>query len=302
MSNKSLTRIVVIAAVIVLGLYIGYDSYHRLSDGTSETSREFTVKGRIEGFGADRTSVIISHEDIPGYMQAMTMPFPVRDTTALSSLHTGENIRFRLHVTSENDWISDIHPLADSSFHIKPENSVLKEVASSGGGPRLHVGDQVPDITLLNQDSTKIHLADFRGKVLVITFFYTSCPLPSYCPLMSKNFKEADKTLVKTYGGKVHLLSVSFDTRHDTPSVLKKYGLRYDADFRYWSFASGTDKEIAKLTSAFDVFYRRDGRLITHNLRTVVIDPSGKIRRIFSGNSWKPQQLVKEVSDVLTIS
>lgn len=291
MSGKPISRIIGFLVLVLVGFYI-YTNF--------TGPRIFQVEGKVAGFGTDRKSVIISHEDIPGYMKAMTMPFSVRDTSELTNLHVGEAIGFTLHVTSKDAWITDIHGAPDSSVHVTSmENDTFKDVVKSGKGNALHNGDLLPSVILTNQDGKQIGINDFRGKVLVLTFFYTSCPLPDYCPLMSNNFHEAEKTLVRAYGDKVHLLSISFDTKRDTPDVLKNYGKKYDAQFGYWSFASGTDQEIGKLTSAFGVIYQPVKGTFTHNLRTVVIGPEGRVRKIFPGNQWTPVDLVREVAAVI---
>ncbi len=294
MISKPFVRIIGFVVLILVGLYI-------YNNATSP--RTFEVRGRVAGFSTDRNSVIISHEDIPGYMKAMTMPFAVRDTSQLTSLKVGDPVGFTLHVSTNDAWITDIHNVPDSLVHAdSSESAMMGRVDGTGDNKQLHNGDLLPDLKLTNQDGKKINTHDFRKKVLVLTFFYTSCPLPNYCPLMSNNFKEAETTLVKAYGEKVHLLSISFDTQTDTPDVLKKYGERYDAQFKYWSFASGSVDEIGKLTSAFGVFYQPAKGLFTHNLRTVVIDPNGRVRKIFPGNDWTPEDLVREIAAAATPS
>lgn len=291
MDSKPISRIIGLVILVLVGVYI----YRNFAG-----PRIFEVKGKVAGFGTERKSVIISHEDIPGYMKAMTMPFAVRDTSLLTPLKVGDAIGFTLHVTGTDAWITGIHSIPDSLVHVNSMNDkMLGNVFDKNGGPLLHNGDLLPDVQLTNQDGKKIGMKDFRNKVLVLTFFYTNCPLPNYCPLMSNNFREAEKTLIKAYGDKVHLLSISFDTKRDSPEVLKKYGHGYGAQFTYWSFASGTDQNIKKLTTAFGVIYQPVKGTFTHNLRTVVVGPDGRIRKIFPGNQWKPEDLVREIASVI---
>ena len=291
MNSKPITRLIGIVILVLVGIYI-YNNF--------AGPRTFKVKGKIVGFGTDRKSVIISHEDIPGYMKAMTMPFTVRDTSELTHLKVGEAVEFKLYVTNKDAWITGIRSIPDSMIHINSMNrDMFEDVADKDDTNQLQNGDLLPEVSLTDQDGKLISTNDFRNKVLVLTFFYTSCPLPNYCPLMSNNFREAEKTLVKAYGDKVHLLSISFDTRRDTPDILKEYGQRYDARFDYWSFASGSDQEIRKLTSAFGVIYQPVKGTFTHNLRTVVVGTDGRVRKIFPGNQWKPEDLVREVATVV---
>ncbi|HKI46510.1 MAG TPA: SCO family protein [Balneolales bacterium] len=291
MNSKPISRLIGIAVLVLVGFYI----YNNLIG-----PRTFKVKGEIVGFGTDRKSVIISHEDIPGYMKAMTMPFAVRDTSELTRFKVGETVGFTLHVTSKDAWITNIHSIPDSLVHVNSRNKdMFEDVADTDESSLLQNGDSLPEVSLTDQDGRQVRTNDFRDKVLVLTFFYTSCPLPNYCPLMSNNFREAEKALVKAYGDKVHLLSISFDTKRDTPDVLKEYGRRYDAQFDYWSFATATDPELRKLTSAFGVIYQPVKGTFTHNLRTVVVGPDGRVRKIFPGSQWKPGDLVREVATVV---
>ena len=140
-------------------------------------------------------------------------------------------------------------------------------------------------------------LKEFKGKALALTFIFTRCPFPEFCPRMSNNFAEAYKRLMTTPNAPTnwHLLSISFDPANDTPAVLKAYAGRYNYDSNYWSFVTGAMIDIDAITEQFGLGFSRQGASINHNLRTVVVDANGRVRRILTGNDWKPAELVEEI-------
>ncbi|HKJ34465.1 MAG TPA: SCO family protein [Balneolales bacterium] len=291
MSKDLFPKIVIILLVGLVALIV-YQQF-----GNSE--RTFSAKGRIMGFGSDPHTVIIAHEDIPGYMKAMTMKFYVTDTTNIQSLNIGDAVGFSLHVNRDSAWVSNLHQIADSLVSKHPGGDDLPKVEEPKKSKKLGKDDKIPAVQLLDQDNHPINFKSFRGMPIIMTFFYTRCPLPNYCPLMSKNLQYIQPILKKKYGNHFHLFSISFDTRNDTPATLKKYSENYTNDLKTWSFVTGTPKAIGKLTAAFGVFYEYGGKRITHNLRTVVVDPEGRVFKIFRGNSWSPKELVKAVDQIM---
>jgi protein SCO1/2 len=161
---------------------------------------------------------------------------------------------------------------------------------------QLGPGDLFPDIALVDQGRKAFRLADLRGSVVALTFIYTRCPLPTYCPLMSRNFQAAQGLLDRLgVGDRCRFLSISLDSRNDTPEVLTDYAARYQADPGRWTFAAGSGDEVRALGAGVGLEYTVADGLIYHNLRTVVLDRRGRIRRVFSGNRWTPQELAAEM-------
>jgi protein SCO1/2 len=158
----------------------------------------------------------------------------------------------------------------------------------------------MPDVSLVDQDGRPLRLADLRGKALAVTFVYTRCPLPDFCPLMMRNFAAAQAMLAKdpALAARAHLLTVSFDTKHDTPDVLRAFGAPFQktaTPFTHWTLATGKEDAIRALGGALELDYLEETRSFTHNLRTAVVDPRGRLRRLFRGNDWKPEELVAEL-------
>jgi protein SCO1/2 len=165
--------------------------------------------------------------------------------------------------------------------------------------PALQRGDRVPAFTLSqDQNGEAVHLSDYEGDVLVLTFIYTRCPIPDYCPLMSKNFAQLQDMLPPALQDDVHLLSVSFDPERDTPPVLRDYAQRYTDDLSNWTFATGTEAEVRQVTDRFGVFTEQEEGQIVHSLRTALIGPDGRVRALWRGNDWAPQEVLAEVKRV----
>jgi protein SCO1 len=257
-------------------------------------ARTFLVKGVVQNLPPDGRSALVKHEAIPGFMEAMTMPIEVKDASELESIVPGDQILFRLIVTEDDAWMDQVTRVGTAPVQSTPNL-----------GPRqvrwvdpLEVGDELPDYSLTNQMGQEFQLRAFRGQALAFTFIFTRCPLPTFCPRMSNHFAAAAQALETNPNAPSnwHLLTISFDPEHDTPSVLRKYSERYQADPDRWTFATGALVEIDALTEQFGLTFGRMGAVFDHNLRTVVVDPDGTVRRIFIGNEWSADELASELA------
>jgi protein SCO1/2 len=254
--------------------------------------QRFHVRGEVRGIDAQAKSIRIKHEEIPNYMAAMTMPFDVRDAALLRGLRVGDEIGFELVVTKDDSWIGSIQRLSESDQPAAAES--VKEIS------RVQVGETVPDFTLTDQNKRPVHLKDFRGKVVLLTFIYTRCPLPNFCPLMSKNFASLQERLQKTFPGKFQLLSVSIDPEFDRSELLKEYAGRYTNDDSTWTFGTGTVEQTDSVGALFGLVQERAGGLINHDLRTALIGPDGKLIHLWKSNVWTPYEVQRRVEETLT--
>lgn len=264
-----------------------------LGFGCSHESPAKTYKLHGKVISIDRLGhqLIIDHDAIPGFMDAMTMPYPVKDDAMLNEVSPGDEIEADLRVQEDKPEIVTLKVLKKATPGSAPVPSTEMRVPS--------VGEQVPNFALTNQSNARIHFADYRGKVLLVTFFYTRCPLSDYCPKVNGNFASIEKALEKdriTYA-RTHLLSITFDSKHDTPAVLRSYGAAYTErytteDFKHWEFATAPPDQMKRLADFFAVFYEDDGDRITHSLSTAVIGPDGKISAWYPGNNWTPEEVL----------
>ena len=255
------------------------------------TGRAFFAHGIILEVKTNSAQVVIRHEAIAGYMDAMTMPFKVKDAGQLSGLKRGDQVTFQLHVTVDESWVDHFQKLGVVSL---PENKTGSQPVETFG-PR-------PDKSLLDYKFTNelgqaVSFNDFRGQALAITFFYTRCPLPDYCPRLSKNFEVASQKLEAMTNAPTnwHFISVSFDPQSDTPQILKSYGLSYGYDPAHWSFFTGPQEKIAELARGAGVKYETAAGTINHNFRTLIIDPEGHLQMIFPVSGDLSDQIVSEI-------
>lgn len=258
----------------------------------------FAVRGEVVAIDTAKKSVMVSHEEIPNYMMAMTMPFKVKDVALLDGLQVGDSITGTLAVSRTESWLETI---SVTSRGEAPDVLTAGEVKFR----RLfQIGDPFPDEALTNQDGKRIRFSDFRGKAVAVTFIYTRCPLPDFCILMSNNFAKLQKALKSdnSLNGKWHLVTISFDPTFDTPKVLKQYGQTYGADFTTWDFATDSMETILRLANGLDLTMEDDEGLIAHNLRTVVLDTKGRLVKIIKGNEWTAAEVVGKMRELTIVN
>ena len=257
---------------------------------TPATNQTYAVRGVVQEIPADKKYATIKHEKIPGYMAAMTMDFSVKNTNLLNDISAGDEITFNLVVTENDDWIENIAVVGKTNVSMLPTWRVVES--------ELKVGDLLPDFEFTGDDGHTFRLADFRGSAVAFTFFFTSCPLPEFCPRMNQSFAEARKILTADTNAPANweLLSISFDSDFDKPEIINGYAAFYrGSDTNRWRFAVASTNTMAGLAPKVDLHFWREGGSISHNLRTVVLDANGKISHEFDGNSWTPQELADAI-------
>lgn len=252
----------------------------------------FEAEGRVTGFADGGETVYLEHEAIEGFREAMASPFQVESPAMTDSLNMGDAVRIRFTAGAGRPQITEIETLLDNAIPLNPA-AKKKQNASEEDSDALEVGEEVPDVALVDQNAKQIRLSDFRGQALFLTFIYTECPLPDFCPLMSKQFAALQPKLKDEFE-EAHLLSISFDPETDTPPVLRAYGRRYTDDFSTWTFATPTSQdELEEATEAFGITtVERQGEIV-HNLVTALIGPDGRLVWTWRGNDWTPEGLLE---------
>lgn len=261
-----------------------------------EQARRFELRGRILSLQLDRNEVTIHHEDIPGFMPAMTMPFRAKDRGVVGGLQPGDLVRGTLVVLEDDAYLEGL---------VRTGHAALPTPAAAApepGIPTLKPGEAVPDETFVDQDGRKVKLSSFAGSAVVVTFIYTRCPLPDYCPRMDRQFGAIQAAIasgrVRT---RVKLVSVSFDPAFDTPAVLKEHAAAVGADAAIWSFLTADPKVVDEFGARFGLSVLRgekDPADITHNLRTAVIDAHGRLVRVYDGNKWTPAEIMTDLASL----
>ena len=265
----------------------------------SANEKRYDLKGKVVAVNKSERTATIAHEDIKGYMPAMTMPFKIKNDADLEMLKPGDQVTGALVVDDVSSWV-EITAIVEG-----PVTDL--QTVDVPGEPRP--GTDVPDFGLVNQDGKRIHLAQYRGQALALTFIYTRCPMPDQCTLMSNNFAAIDQELQKQPDiyAKTHLLTISFDPEYDSPKVLRSYGAshtgRYtDETFQHWEFAGGSADEVKGIAQYFGLRYFHDTESgqdqVIHSLRTAVIGPDGKLFKLYRGNEWNPAEIVGDLQSL----
>ncbi len=258
----------------------------------------YELRGTIVSFNKDQQQVVIAHEPVPGLMEAMTMPFTLREPeSAYDAMKPGAQIHATLAVSGERSWLENpviiVAEPAPASAPSPPSGSTLSEPTHGG---------EIPNFALVNQDGKKFTLRQHRGRALAVTFIYTRCPLPDFCPLLSSKFAEVNRALASDEGlsARARLLSVTIDPAYDTPKVLRSYGAGHtgnfsDEKFRTWEFATGDKDEIRRMANYFGLAYEEEAGQIVHSLRTAVVSPDGTLHKIYRQNEWSPAELIADL-------
>ncbi len=258
------------------------------SDGTTR----YPLKGKVEGLDILDRELLVAHEEIPGFMPAMTMPFKMPEATGflsrfqgkrLERLRRGDVITATLVVKANESWVERVNVVR---YEPPPGMSVPAPKESKEG-------ESVVDVPLEDQDGKPLKISDYRGSVLALTFIYTRCPIPEFCPRIMKNFQDLDNLIEadSDLRSQARLLSVSFDVEFDRPEVLQAFGSAFVKDrgqgpFVRWKLATGTKESVGRLGQFFGLVFFKEGGDFAHSLVTAVIGPDGKLVKEFSGNDW----------------
>jgi protein SCO1/2 len=278
------------AIFLVALLSLAACSKHENKPLTTDTQR-FHLKGKVISIDNQSHMATIDSEEIPGFMSAMAMPYAVKPESTLAKLSPGDALTAEVVVQNGSYWLENV---------VVTGHSTPPKPAAA-----LHIpqpGDAVPDFQLINQSGKHISLNQYRGKTLILSFIYTRCPFPDYCPRVINQFAAVDRELSKQPDLHTHLLNISFDPEHDTPRILRDYGYasagtKQPALFNRWEFAVAPTAQLSKLAEFFGLTYKDDGGVITHSLSTAVIGPDGRIFKWYYGNDWQAADLLKDAAD-----
>ena len=251
--------------------------------------KTYPLQGQVIRTSPSSGEVMVDHGDIPGFMPAMTMAYKVKNTAVLQELQPGDKIAAEIVVSKDGNhyWLEDVR-ITDTSGRGK---------ITTTAPHTLMPGEKVPDVPLVNQDGKTIYLKDFAGKAVLVTFIYTRCPVPTFCPRLSSQFAKIHNELKKTPDdyNKTHLLTISFDPKYDSPAVLHKYGLAYlegdSSGFSQWDFASSKDADLHSLAQAFGLEYQEQDNQISHTMNIGLIAPDGTLVKSWS-TEWTWDELL----------
>ena len=258
----------------------------------AEPPKRYPIKGQILAVGTERQELTISHDDIPGFMPGMTMTFPVASAEGMKGRVAGEIVTATLEVDNSQGRLVDIVHVGEA-----PLSGNTNQVAMASA--LLDVGAEVPDAAFIDQTDARRSFAEWKGSLTLVNFVYTSCPLPTFCPLMDQNFATIQDAVAEDpqLHGQVKLVSISIDPVNDTPAVLAAHAKKRRSDPAVWTWLTGDTVTVDRFAGRFGVGILRaaDSKDITHNLRTVLIDKSGRIRAFYNGSNWTPQAVIADL-------
>jgi protein SCO1/2 len=262
--------------------------------GAQSGAKRYAFKGKVVSIDKQAAAANIDNEPIAGFMDQMVMSYTIKPATMLDQLQPGDSITADVVVESEKYWLENVKVIG----HSTPPATEPKA--------SLHIpapGEDVPDFKLINQNGKRISLHRYRGQTLLLTLIYTRCPFPDFCPRVSHDFSTIDRQLraAPERYGKTHLLSISFDPAHDTPTILRAYGFSCAASkdpalFAHWEFSAIPQAELPEFADYFALTYKEEGGLITHSLSTAVISPNGKIFKWYHGADWQASDLLEDIA------
>lgn len=268
-------------------------------------AQPYSVTGLVLKVDPAKKTMVVSCNTIPGYMEAMVMPFEVRDSNALNGVQPGMSVEFSLIVGQDASYAENIRVRKFESVEQDPFTAhrlkALQTLVTPGLATTaaLAVGQSVPDFKLIDQNRQPVSLSEFAGKVVAINFIYTRCALPQFCFRLSNNFALVQKRFAERMGTDLMLLTVTFDPAHDQPEVLAAAAKTWKADARTWHFLTGPVEEVKQVCGRFGVDAWTDEGLMTHSLHTVVVDRHGKLAANLEGNQFTAQQLGDLVEAVM---
>jgi len=264
----------------------------------SKDVQRYPIEGKVIAVDRPKKEITLQHKDIPGYMKGMTMPFRVQDDWVFNVAHAGDELHGTLAVGADRAYITDV------SIN---QGGATAAASSTSQAHMPDAGEAVPDFSFVDQNGRSVHLRQFRGKPLLLTFIYTRCPLPDFCIRMSNNFGQLAgdlKQAAPAVYGRLQLLSISIDPEYDKPAVLMRYGKTYAGDvdpkFEHWRFVSSTAAETRTAANFFGLAYVPENGQIVHSLRTVLVAPDGKIAAQYAGNEWTPGEVEAELKAIIS--
>ena len=293
-------RLPVVIFILVVAAVLAVTYVARRTPKSDE--RTYTLQGQVQSITPDRQEAMVKHGEIKGLMPAMTMPYRFRTKAELDALKPGDLIDGTLVIETNDAYLTGVKRTGEAPIEKPPAETLVTGSTLDRARTLLQPGDTIPDGAFVDQNGRKISFQAFRGSTVVLTFIYTRCPLPTFCPMMDRNFVSIQEHMKSDVQLKhVRLVTVSFDPTRDTPAVLRAHAKELDADLHVWTFLTGTEKAVDDFAGKFGVYVVRnpnDQRDITHNLRTAVIGPDGVVKKIYTGNEWTPEDILSDLKPV----
>jgi protein SCO1 len=257
--------------------------------------REYELTGQVLAIDRGRQEIMIRHEDIKGFMPGMTMPFKTKEARWLDAARPGDIVTATLVVEEGDAWLSRVAPTGRREP--LPADADVPRVLD----PPLAAGEMVPDAAFVDDRGQPFAIASLRGAAWALTFVYTRCPLPTFCPALDRQFQAVQRGIQRDASlAGARLVSVTIDPAFDRPPVLRAHAERLGADPRIWRFVTGDVESVDRFAKRFGLTVERGSGSpedIVHSLRTAVIDPRGRVVRIREGTEWQAADVLRDVRE-----
>lgn len=267
---------------------------------------EHTVQGILLEVDREKGAITVSCDAIPGYMEAMVMPFEVREPAVLKTLVAGTTVRFTMVERDHEDYAEHLQTIKVSNYEAEPTEAsrltILHRAMDPAAAARIvPVGQLVPDFTLTDQAQQATHLAQFRGKVVALTFAYSRCPNPNYCFRLSNNLARLSRRFQDSAGHDLILVTIVIDPDEDQGKALERYADTWKADPATWHFLTGKLSDVRSVAELFGMNFWNDEGFLTHSFHTAVIDREGRLAANLEGNQFTADQLGDLVETILRL-
>jgi protein SCO1/2 len=270
----------------------------------SWAAEQHSAKGILLEVHPAEHSIVVSCDAIPGCMEAMMMPFTVRESENLKALAPGATVQFDIVEDQHEAYAEHLHVVQVSNYEAEPTEArrltfLHRALDPTAEAKIVEVGQPIPDFTLTDQAHQVTHLSQFRGKVVALTFTYSRCPNPSYCFRLANNLSQLERRFHSSAGTGLMLVTIVIDPAQDRDSALQRYADTWKADPAAWRFLTGTIDEVRAAAEPFGMNFWNDEGFLTHSFHTVVIDRDGNLAANLEGNQFTAAQLGDLVETVL---
>jgi len=267
------------------------------TEATAPVEKRYPLRGEILSVDTKQNVLIVQHEEIPDYMPAMVMEFSVSAGDAANA-QEGQRIKAEVipsdtgHFRLENIWPDDA--VATATLKAS-EDALRQDTLIRGNSAYREVGENLPDFALYDQTGKVVQSARFRGKLIMLNFIYTRCPVATMCPASTMKMMEAQKLANEAGVPNLELVSITLDPEHDSPGVLRDYANARSIDTSNFSFLTGPERSIKDLLAQFGVIAQFEGNIIKHTLTTLLINENGRIIHRADGTLWEPKDFVAKM-------
>tara|TARA_B100000029_G_scaffold277524_1_gene271962 strand:- start:4495 stop:5334 length:840 start_codon:yes stop_codon:yes gene_type:complete len=255
-------------------------------------NKNYQVTGTILELRKESKQLLIKHDEIPGFMMPMTMPFNLLDTLGIQNLSLGDSVKFILTVNQNESYAHDFFILGKGTI-ITPDLDWQDEHEP------LEIGQLLSNASFLDLDSQLVSLSDSDGKLRLISFIFTRCPMPNMCPaVVLKNSYLAEQFK----NDQIEFIIISFDYLFDSPSIMKLNYSSYKnkhSNLQFYSSWNNINSIYSIAGQSFVRFWGIEENDIGHSLRSILVDNERRLLLSYDGLDWKPEKAAKDIKNIL---